>query len=221
MTASFPFSSPKLADVSASTISATSCSSRKWLPAPSEPIVLRPRWYARSETLPGSAPPSAPPSSDRSRSRAVPRPCSTAHFAPWRRIDSRSFRPGSRPPPRPVPVGIALASSWRRPVQLRPDRRHVDVAAQQAHAAPDVVADPARRDDAVVDAERGDAPDREPVPPVDVGHGVRSPDDPRQAGDVTNLLERVLELPGRASSARSRTRVRARASAPLAGSSHS
>ena len=70
-----------------------------------------------------------------------------------------------------------------------------NVRAQQPHAARDVVADSAGRDDPVVHAERGDAADREAVAPVNVGHRIRRLDDPRQAGDVAHLLQGVVELP--------------------------
>ncbi len=59
---------------------------------------------------------------------------------------------------------------------------------EQAHSAVDVVTDAARRDHPLFDVERGDAPDREAVAPVDVGHRERAADDPGQARDVRDLL---------------------------------
>src|SRR3989304_5603828 len=52
--------------------------------------------------------------------------------------------------------------------------------------------EPARRDDAGARPERRDAPDREAVAPVAVGHAEGGPHDPRQARDVGHLLEDAL-----------------------------
>jgi hypothetical protein len=77
-------------------------------------------------------------------------------------------------------------------LEPRADLLDRERAREQAHAAVDVVADAARRDHPAVGVEGGDAADREAVPPVDVGHGDRGADDPRQAGDVGDLGERLV-----------------------------
>jgi hypothetical protein len=71
----------------------------------------------------------------------------------------------------------------------------VQIAAKQAHAAADVEANSPRRDHAVPVHVRGrDPADGEAVPPVDIGHGARRADDPRQGGHVGDLLRgAVLE----------------------------
>jgi hypothetical protein len=71
---------------------------------------------------------------------------------------------------------------------------YVDVADQKANPAPDVVADAARGDHALGDVERRDSADRKAVAPVDVRHRVGRAHDAREAGNVPDLLERVLEL---------------------------
>ena len=60
---------------------------------------------------------------------------------------------------------------------------------EQPHAAVDVVADPARRDDAVRHGRRDHAAHREAVPLVDVRHRERRVDDPGQCRRVLQLLE--------------------------------
>jgi hypothetical protein len=67
--------------------------------------------------------------------------------------------------------------------------RRGQTGAQQPDAAVDVVADAARRDHPLVGVHRRHPADREAVAPVDVGHGDRGADDPRQVGDVGHLLE--------------------------------
>ena len=75
------------------------------------------------------------------------------------------------------------------------DVRLRQVRAQQPHAAVDVEADAARRDDRarVVHVERGDVADREAVARVDVGQPDRRAHDARQRGDVRELLHRGQE----------------------------
>ncbi len=63
---------------------------------------------------------------------------------------------------------------------------------QETDAAVDVVADPARRDDPLVEVEGRDAADREAVALVGVGHDVGPPLDAGQAGDVAGLGERLV-----------------------------
>ena len=63
---------------------------------------------------------------------------------------------------------------------------------EQADAAVDVVAHAAGRDDSVRGLGRRQAADREAVALVDVGHRQARLDDPRQRGDVLELLERVV-----------------------------
>src|SRR5439155_4557793 len=53
----------------------------------------------------------------------------------------------------------------------------------------DVVPDSSRRDDPFLSIEAGHAPNGKPVAPVNVGHGIGSPHDARQLGDVGNLDE--------------------------------
>jgi len=55
--------------------------------------------------------------------------------------------------------------------------------------AVDVETHAARRDDACVEAERGNPPDGKPVSPVDVRHGKRIFYDAGQGGDIGQLLE--------------------------------
>jgi hypothetical protein len=63
---------------------------------------------------------------------------------------------------------------------------------QQPHAAVDVVAHAAGRDDAVRQLGRGEPADREAVALVDVRHRECRVDDPGQRGDVLELLERAV-----------------------------
>jgi hypothetical protein len=80
--------------------------------------------------------------------------------------------------------------------EARPDLGLGEIGAQHAHAAVDVEADAARRDDPRVGAEGGHAADREAIAPVAVGHAERGPDDPGEARDVGHLLEDALVHPG-------------------------
>ena len=66
------------------------------------------------------------------------------------------------------------------------------IGLEQADPAVDVVADAARRDDAVLGIEGRHSPDREPVALVGVGHDVGHALDARQAGHVGGLLERLV-----------------------------
>ena len=68
--------------------------------------------------------------------------------------------------------------------------RHV--RAQQPHAAIDVVADSARRDDSILGIERGHAAYGKPVALVNVRHGQGVAHDARQRGHVDELLERAV-----------------------------
>ena len=61
-------------------------------------------------------------------------------------------------------------------------RRH------QPHAAVDVVADTAGRDDSLLEIKRRDATDREAVTPMDIWHRERRGDDAGQVRDVGGLL---------------------------------
>jgi hypothetical protein len=63
-----------------------------------------------------------------------------------------------------------------------------------AHAAVDVVADPAGREDARLHLHGGDTAGRETVAAVGVRHGDRISNDPRQMGDVGGLFERAVGL---------------------------
>jgi hypothetical protein len=63
---------------------------------------------------------------------------------------------------------------------------------EQPHAAVDVVADAARRDDPVRQSGRRDTTDRKTVALVDIGHRQRRLDDARKRGDVLQLLERAV-----------------------------
>ncbi len=74
----------------------------------------------------------------------------------------------------------------------RPDLVLPQAGADETGAAVDVEADAAGRDDAVVETHRRHAADREAVPPVDVGHRQRVADDPRQEGDVGDLLDSLV-----------------------------
>jgi hypothetical protein len=67
-----------------------------------------------------------------------------------------------------------------------------EIGPQHAHAAVDVEADAARRDDAAVGAKCGHSADGEPVAPVTVGHAQRRPHDAGQTGHVGDLLEDAL-----------------------------
>src|SRR5581483_11837272 len=64
----------------------------------------------------------------------------------------------------------------------------------QTDASIDVVADAARRDDAVARVHRGDAADRKAVAPMDGGHCERIADDTGQMSHVHYLLEAVVFL---------------------------
>ena len=75
-------------------------------------------------------------------------------------------------------------------------RLHVaqrEVGGHQPHAAIDVVAHAARRDDAAFQRiGRADAADAEAVAPVDIGHGQAGHLDARQEGDVGHLLRGLV-----------------------------
>ena len=115
-------------------------------------------------------------------------------------VERRALEPDGAALPRPRrhrardlmdEVGAALA-------QLRLLQRQ----RQQAHAAVDVVADAARRDDPVGRQRRGDAADREAVALVHVGHRQRRLDDPRQRRHVLQLLQRAVARGSRRGSPR-------------------
>src|SRR5262249_40912726 len=73
--------------------------------------------------------------------------------------------------------------------QPRLDILVVEVRANEPNAAVDVVADAARRDDAtLVRIGRTDAADAEAVAPVDVRHRQAGVLDPRQEGDIRDLV---------------------------------
>ena len=72
----------------------------------------------------------------------------------------------------------------------------LQLGAEQAYAAIDVVADAAGRDDAVYRVKGRHAADGEAVAPMDVGHGHGGPHDSRQGGDVGHLLEALILLDG-------------------------
>jgi hypothetical protein len=62
----------------------------------------------------------------------------------------------------------------------------------EPHAAVDVEADAARRDDAVGGVHGRHAADGKAIAPVDVGHGETRFDDPRQRRDVGDLVKRLV-----------------------------
>ena len=186
---------PNARAASASKISSTTCTSRKWLPEPSVPSWCGPRSLARSLTLVGVGAGQAPPPSVRSRSC---RPAVALLDRPARR-PSTSTRSSScastRIWPRAAHAGGHVAE------QLVHQRRQVaaatsssrEVGAQQPHAAVDVVADAAGRDHAARRwIGRRHAADGEAVAPVDVRHGQRVADDARQEGHVGHLLEGLV-----------------------------
>ena len=77
-------------------------------------------------------------------------------------------------------------------LNLRPYIGLHEICANETHAAVDVVADSARADDAVIDAERCNAADRESIPPMNIRHGKRIANNSRQRGNVGHLLQRLL-----------------------------
>jgi hypothetical protein len=80
--------------------------------------------------------------------------------------------------------------------QLGPHVGHLQIGSDQPDAAVDVVAHAARGEHALVGVEGGHAADGEAVAPVDVGHGEGGADDPRELGDVGNLLGGAVLLDG-------------------------
>ena len=201
----------------------TRCTSMKWLPAPSVPSCPAPRSWARAETAAGSAPGRQPCDSVRSRSSSRPMPRSTSARGPSRstRVELAAAR-ASAARACPVPAGIAREISCTSGSRRSPSSAAEQRQDEQPHAAVDVVADPARRDDAVRELHRRDAADREAVALVDVRHRERRVDDPRQRGDVLELLERAVARIASSSSSSAKTRAGTRMSGRAsAGISHS
>ena len=151
---------------------------------------------ARSETAAGSAPGQA---AARLRALDVVRRPDPSRDERLRPLAQDAVEVGS--PEAQLPV-LAHAGRYRAgervherlpaPVQLGLGERE----REQPDAAVDVVADAAGGDDPVRRLERGDTPDREAVPLVDVRHRQRGPYDAGQRGDVRELLEREV-LPDR------------------------
>ncbi len=92
-------------------------------------------------------------------------------------------------PARPDAGGDAGEQPVHQPRQERLDRLPAPRPGEQPHAAVDVVAHPARRDDPLVGVHRRHSADREAVAPVDVRHGDRGAEDAGQVGDVGDLVE--------------------------------
>jgi len=81
--------------------------------------------------------------------------------------------------------------------QLLQARAHFllgQVGAQQTDATIDVVTNPPRRDDALLQIHRRHAADRKAVAPVDVGHGNRAAHDAWQKRHIRHLLGRLVLL---------------------------
>ena len=99
-----------------------------------------------------------------------------------------SFRAASRPAPAGRQAGDLVDERLLAVAQLV----GCDRGRQQAHAAVDVVADPAWGDDAVGRLGRRQPADRESVALVDVRHRQRRPDHARKRGHVLELLQRAI-----------------------------
>ena len=65
----------------------------------------------------------------------------------------------------------------------------MQITAQEAYAAVDIVADPAGRNDSFFGIKGSDSADRETIAPMDVWHGHGWADDAGQGCDVADLLE--------------------------------
>ena len=156
-------------------------------------------------------------------SRADPaRSTSAARALAQHAVELADRRAAACPPCRRRPARAARsrarAARARSPSSDRGQRQR-----EQAHAAVDVVADAARRDDAVRELGRRDAADREAVALVDVGHRQRRLDDPRQRRHVLQLLERAVaerspRAAPRSAKTRAGTRMSGRASAGISQS---
>ena len=115
-----------------------------------------------------------------------------------------------------APCGMRRISSCSRCSVSRRDVVAPESRPHEPHAAVDVEADAAGRDDAVGGAHRRHAADREAVAPVDVGHRHARLDDPRQRRDVGDLLTAPRRCRGSRTARRSHTPARARACRPRA-----
>ena len=93
----------------------------------------------------------------------------------------------------PDPAGDAAVEVGHDRVPVAVEVWFGQVGGDQAHPATDVEADPTRRDHAATFDGGGRHPaDREPIAPVDVGHGEGGLDDARQVGDVRHLGRRLV-----------------------------
>ena len=171
----------------------TTCTSTKWLPEPIVPSCPRAALARALGHRAGSAPSSRP--SDSVRSRSSERTRGRRARAGPREARGRARGRAARARP-------ACRRRRERAARDLVDERLAAVAelglgqrqGEQPHAAVDVVADPAGRDDAVGQLGGGDPADREPVALVDVRHREGRADDARQGGDVLELLEREVAL---------------------------
>ncbi len=80
--------------------------------------------------------------------------------------------------------------------QNRPDLLFVETRDVETNTAGNVVSDPARRNNTIRPGKRRHPADGKTVTPVHVRHGETVPCDPRQAGDVSDLLQHgvILDL---------------------------
>ena len=165
----------------------------KWLPDPTVPSWAEPRCRARSrDGVRVRRPRAARRLGALDVVLACRSPRSSRARGPSRRTASssapsqRQRRPRGRRRPAPARdlVDERLLAGASSSAVNGPD--------QQAHAAVDVVADPARRDDAVGGLGRRKPADREAVALVDVRHRHRRLDDAGQRGDVLELLQRAV-----------------------------
>jgi hypothetical protein len=93
------------------------------------------------------------------------------------------------------PAHDPLVEFVTQPLASAPEVPLFERGRQEPDTAGDVEPDPARRHHAArLDVGGGDAPDREPVAPVHVGHGVAGLHDPRQRGDVGDLGQRGFRV---------------------------
>ena len=113
------------------------------------------------------------------------------HVAPVRPGPACGWRRASR-----RPTGTSRKSWSTSRFSRSADVGSGEVGGQEAHAAVDVVAHAARRDDAVVDVEGRHAADGEAVAAVDVGHGQGVADDAGQVGHVGHLGEALVAAEG-------------------------
>ncbi len=150
MTTTWPRRTPHAAATPVSSTSATTCSSMKWLPAPRLPSCVRPRSIALREAAsalaPGTAPDSSVCATSRSAGQAALDEPGHAALDDLRELARRHRQ-------RPAVVG-PLRNAPHEPVHdLFGARAHfifVEPRRDETHAAVDVEADTAGRDDTVV-----------------------------------------------------------------------